>query len=411
MVLDELLKNPTVAGAAGLMLTGAMLYLLREVPRQIIDLLYWSMTVRLSVGGDDEVFDWVNEWLSEHRYSKKARTLKLSTGRQATGGWALAPGYGKHVFWDAGLVIVERSVNEKAGGAYSIRPRERITITILGRSQLRVRAMIKRADDLRVSQEAVGVRVWTAGFWLSMPSKPKRPLDSVFLPSSQKQEIIEDVSWFFESRLWYADRGIPYRRGHLFFGPPGTGKTSLVMAIASRFNRPIYILNLTTIQNDNELLNAFSLAGQNSIILIEDVDATSASRARDKTPKADPSVPPPQDQTGVSLSGLLNAIDGVAAPEGRLLCLTTNHLEKLDPALVRSARIDKRFEIGPLAPEQVSDMAHRFFPDDLQLQRQAAARAVGALPRPAADWQVEFMDMARNGAGDDQTKVAVNGAR
>lgn len=398
-MIDAILRNPTLAGAFGLMLTGAALYVLRSIPVHAWWLIVRNVTVSLTVSGDDEVFDWVEEWLAAHGFAKNARTLKLTTGRASDGAWTLSPGYGKHVFWDGGLVVVQREVDEKVTTGYSSRPRERIKIRMVGRSQVRIRAMVAKANAHRQQRDAVGIRVWTQGWWLRMPSKAKRPIESVFLPAEQKREILDQTAWFFGNRDWFGARGIPYRHGYLLYGPPGTGKTSLVMAIASHFNRPIYVLNLATMKDDNELLTAFSQAGPNSVILIEDIDCARASAARPITTENVPVSPgekaPEPMPVGISMSGLLNAIDGVAAPEGRLLFLTTNHIDKLDAALIRSARIDKRFEIGPLAPEQVREMAERFFPGEPHTAMRLHCDAINRPARPAADWQDEMMNIAR----------------
>lgn len=390
-----ILKNQALTAALALVFSGAALYLVREVPLKIIELLIRNFSISLSVSGEDDIFDWINQWLAAHSYSRKARTLKLSTARGAHTEWTLAPGYGRHMFWDGGLVIVDREADKdtSGGGAFSNRPKERLKIRVLGRNQGRLREMITKANAHRLSEENVGVRVWTSGYWLAMPSKAKRPIDTVFLPPEQKADILEHTDWFFGNANWFAARGIPYRHGYLLYGPPGTGKTSLVMAIASHFNRPIYILNLAAVQNDNELLSAFSQAGPKSIILIEDVDAVDAAAARADSIKEEGVKEKPKQR--ITLSGLLNAIDGVAAPEGRLLFLTTNHIEKLDPALIRSARIDKRFEIGPLLPEQVVEMARNFFPGRDDLYAEISARAASVGPRPASDWQLDFINATR----------------
>jgi len=401
--MKDLIHDPALAGVIGLMVTGAGLYALRQIPVYLWRTFVWSATVRLTITGDDEAFDHVSEWLAGHAYARRARTLKLSTGRSGNDRWSLAPGFGTHVFWDNGLVILARRFDEKVGSGYQIRPKEHMTVTMIGRRQDRLRAMIEQANAKRISQDAVGVRVWTSGWWARLHSKGKRSLDTVFLPAEQKRAIVDGVQWFIDHPEWYAPKGIPYRYGLLLYGPPGTGKTTLALALSSYFNRPIFILNLATVQNDNELLQAFMTVAKGGIILIEDADAAQKNRAAAvEAPTvggqalvggAYPPLPP-SPAPGITLSGLLNAIDGIAASEDRILIMTTNYVDRIDEALIRKGRIDARYEIGHLTAEQVGEMARAFFPNDRDTQVAAMNQLrIWTTPRPAAEWQGLFMGM------------------
>ncbi|OAR00671.1 hypothetical protein LLEC1_07374, partial [Akanthomyces lecanii] len=144
-------------------------------------------------------------------------------------------------------------------------------------------------------------------------------------------------------RRWYANRGIPYRRGYLLYGPPGTGKSSLSVALAGYFRMKIYIVSLSSLTATEEnLASLFAELPTNCIVLLEDIDTAGLSKTREKKEDDDKdgsdSTPPVQGQ--LSLSALLNILDGVAAQEGRVLIMTTNHLESLDKALIRPGRVD-----------------------------------------------------------------------
>lgn len=378
---------PTVT----LMAVGAAMYLLREIPMRLLHAIGWAATVTLTVNNDDPCFDWINEWLATHAYAKRARTLKVETGRESNDHWTVSPGYGTHWFWDRGLVIITRNVVESK--SVSWRRQESFVIRTIGRTQGQIRKIIDYANFVQKQANSVGIRMWLGGAWTRLQGKNKRSFDTVYLPDATKNELIDCTRWFFEGPEWFLKRGVPYRQGFLFFGPPGTGKTTVVIALASEFGKPIYILNLSTIKDDNELLMSLSMVPQGAIVLIEDVDAAKASEVRTEDATA------VVVDKGVTLSGLLNAIDGVAAPEGRLLIMTTNHPDKIDPAVIRSARIDKHFFFGPLSKDLVVEMGARFFPE----WKPGLLAAINSIDTeyPAATWQDAFMAVERSGNVED----------
>jgi DNA polymerase III delta prime subunit len=169
---------------------------------------------------------------------------------------------------------------------------------------------------------------------------------------------------FFDAEAWYAARGVPYRRGYLFHGPPGCGKTSFVTAAAGQLDCPIYILNLAEPSlSDLGLLKLVTDAPPRSMLLMEDVDAAfhGVLAKGGAKPSAEHSQRDGLHIGQLTFSGLLNALDGVAGQEGKLVIMTSNHPEKLDAALVRPGRVDLRAQFLCASRSAIQDIFCNFF--------------------------------------------------
>ncbi|PIG90368.1 hypothetical protein AARAC_011767 [Aspergillus arachidicola] len=182
--------------------------------------------------------------------------------------------------------------------------------------------------------------------WDRCASRAARQLSSVILDKVQKDRIVKDVDEYLSqsTRSWYKRNGIPYRRGYLLQGPPGTGKTSLCVALAGRFKMNIYLLSLNSL-DELSFSTLFRKVPEGSIILLEDIDRAGVTQKRSVSRQEGPVSESEESRQipfskGISLSALLNEIDGVAAKENRILVMTTNHAEHLDPALLRPGRVD-----------------------------------------------------------------------
>ncbi len=191
--------------------------------------------------------------------------------------------------------------------------------------------------------------------------------------------IVSSAEQYFTAESWYEDRGVPYRTGWLFEGPPGNGKTSTIMVLAGLCKRPIYYLDLASIINDETLSSAIRSVPSNAILVIEDVDRLSVATTGGQG-------------SGLTLSGLLNAIDGLIASEGRLLIMTTNHAEQLDPALIRSGRVDKRWHFPNLTKDLAQAMASQFYPDESTAFLNRCVESYDGPDLGASVWQEVFMD-------------------
>ncbi|EAU87758.2 mitochondrial chaperone BCS1 [Coprinopsis cinerea okayama7 len=196
----------------------------------------------------------------------------------------------------------------------------------------------------------------TPMYWAEVTQKPRRPLKTIVLEGNVLEDLLADAKEFISMEEWYRDAGIPHRRGYLLYGPPGTGKTSTIYAMAGELGMGIYALSLASdFVDDTFLQKASAAVPKHSILLIEDIDCAFPSREEAEEDHW-------RQKSRVTLSGLLNVLDGVGSEEGKLFFATTNHMEKLDPALIRPGRVDVRIEYKLATRNQASALFARFYP-------------------------------------------------
>ncbi|MCJ1384683.1 hypothetical protein MMC17_007801 [Xylographa soralifera] len=218
--------------------------------------------------------------------------------------------------------------------------------------------------------------------------RPTRPLRTIDLDLKTKEQLIEDIQRYLQpaSVRFYATRGIPHRRGYLFHGPPGTGKTSMSVALAGHFQLDLYIINLAAFTGgDATLADTFEMIPRKCIVLLEDIDSAGIKRenirqeiALDSTLKTKGKAP--KSRNSITLSGLLNAIDGATSQEGRVLIMTTNDPETLDDALIRPGRIDMQVFFGPVSQRVAEQIFVRMYTRDLNIPQDLALSYTGVGP-------------------------------
>eukprot|EP01018_Ginkgo_biloba_P011855 Gb_27546 [translate_table: standard] len=180
--------------------------------------------------------------------------------------------------------------------------------------------------------------------------------DALALEPEQKEDIIEDLQKFKNRENYYKKVGRAWKRGYLLYGPPGTGKSSMIAAIANFLEYDIYDLELTEVKSNTELRKLLIATTNKSIIVIEDIDCSLDLSDRKKKAKKNneekagdaPGKSENEEESRVTLSGVLNFTDGLWSCCGseRLIIFTTNHIDRLDPALLRSGRMDKHIHLS-----------------------------------------------------------------
>ncbi|KAF2809820.1 P-loop containing nucleoside triphosphate hydrolase protein [Mytilinidion resinicola] len=201
--------------------------------------------------------------------------------------------------------------------------------------------------------------------WGVPRERPGRPLSTIDLDEKLKTALVADITEYLHPHRakWYSDRGIPYSRGYLFHGQPGVGKTSMAKGLASYFHLPLFSTSLSRNMNEHTLDTLFRQLPKRCIILLEDID--SAGIQREEMKEANAEQPNPWTQAlgraGISLSCLLNVIDGPNSGEGRVLIMTTNTPESLDRALIRPGRIDMQVFFGPVSRKVTASIFKRMY--------------------------------------------------
>ncbi|KAF5463099.1 hypothetical protein F2P56_019042 [Juglans regia] len=218
--------------------------------------------------------------------------------------------------------------------------------------------IVKEAKSIK--QERKTLRIFTTSYdsmyanladvWSGTNLDHPATFDTLAMDSEIKSFILRDLERFLKRKDYYRKVGKAWKRGYLLYGPPGTGKSSLIAAMANYLNFDIYDLELTEIQHNSELRRLLIAMANRSILVVEDIDCTIELQDRSAESTGTSPIEPRRKQ--VTLSGLLNFIDGLWSSCGdeRIIIFTTNHKEKLDPALLRPGRMDVHIHMSYCTP-------------------------------------------------------------
>jgi len=479
-------------------------YIISHAWKQIQDFIERYLMCSISVSQDDSIYSQLMNWLSQQPSLNNNRFLSAETiwksaweqedeedeDREAMEAVSLSegtkylnfsnqaakavprfiPAHGATRFWYNGnyFRLMRRKETVVSMGREATKDQEEMRIYCYGRSTGPIKRLLLDAKTLYFHDTHQKTTIYRPrqkenrrpynSPWQQVTRRPVRPMDTVVLEHREKEDVLADINEYLHPHTprWYASRGIPLRRGYLFHGPPGTGKTSFSFALAGVFGIDIYVISLQDAGvTEEDLAALFTKLPRRCIVLLEDIDTAGLRRdeddvvveeqdenevrengdARNKSTKsngekkdAKADKPEASDSSSsddsdrkrrrrkkqskrvvrkerkdakitpetISLSGLLNAIDGVASHEGRVLILTTNKPESLDEALVRPGRVDRQVAFKNATGVQAMELFHRMYETNDRRPDSAPAKTQG----PSGERQVDEKPM-----DDDELKA------
>lgn len=364
-----------------LLLTGAAMtsgmgavYYLKAIPGRIYDSIKNRLIYTVKVYQYDELFDMLEKYLGNF-HQKQYRDVEAVIGDNSYGmpqglegssnpnikGLTYKQEENTFVLKHLGKKILITKAKEKVDKAGSAKDMFFRKFTLSGiKAKSQIDSLLKEAINFCKKDEDKNVlRVYSNnqyGDWECSSHIRIKPITNVILNPETKSKITKDIDTFLLSEQWYKDVHIPYKRGICFYGPPGTGKTTISLALANYTNRNVYCLNLNCIDDDSKLPRCFGNMNDNSILLIEDIDRVFSGRDNVK------------EGSKITFSSLLNCLDGAFYKHGLITIITTNHIEKLDEALLRTGRIDLKVEIPLPTEREISEYLSLFYKQDIQIE-------------------------------------------
>lgn len=371
-ILKALSSNQLATGGLMVLFGGSVIGIFWKSLGYITRLFNYLFFVEINFTNDDTSFNSIQHWLFNQEYTKKRcsnlMVRNIYQSRHANryglvedeGGnrQIFVPGYGNHYLFIKGRPATIRYTK---ADSKDLKNREFINIKVfcIFNKFAFSKKVVDEADKHFKTETYKETNIYTcidrhSGYWHLLTKKNLKQ-NPILSYENEYQELISDIEHFLGNEQWYSVRGINYKRGFLFKGSPGSGKSSTILALAQHFKKHLYILNLADMtMDDSKFMELVSSIPSDAMVSFEDIDAASHDRTKETKAK---------DEQFVSLSTILNTLDGPFTPDRFIYIISTNHPDKLDPALIRPGRIDIVKDFKESNEWQRRAIFRRFLPD------------------------------------------------
>lgn len=330
---------------------------MRRIPSQAWQLFLRNFTNEITFLSTDESYEWVERWFTAHYKPNYGRysIVKDWENRDNTNlKYYLTPAYGYYYKWIGwSLFYISKDLEEataKGGGTpmTSSPPsfkRDRIFIRIFG-NKIVLEHFIESAKNEYLKSKIKGMKIFHKNYHGWIEKTERQYSSKPILKDNLYESVKADLEKFYSSYEEYRKAGILYKRGYIFHGSPGNGKTSFMLSLAFELKKNVYVMGLNKNQYSSDFIDAVCSVPRDGILIIEDIDCYSITHSREKDNEDD----------NLDLSTIINSLDGPLTPPGLVFFVTTNHIEKLDSALVRPGRIDVAVKIENPEREEIKQL-------------------------------------------------------
>lgn len=353
--LKHLFQNQLLSGGLILSMVAGTIAICKSIPKKIYNYFHKKIISSIEIEDETEASTWLSKWLEESEYKDKFRNLTPDITHEDNGENI------KIIFKPSNCcgiikykdkrIFIKCEKKEKLLDKLSVGYSSLITLSCFGKKDI-LSDLINFCYQRFYEENKNYIPLYNYAnncWWKKSRSRVIRDRKSLFFDDQLIEKLEVDLHKFLLSSERYHNLGIPWRRGYLYYGPPGNGKSSLVLYLAGKFKMGVYLFSLKSIKSDDDLYNMICEIPAKSIVLFEDIDSIDFSSKEEKE--------------GITLSGLLNALDGPMLKEGVVTMMTCNNVDKLPKALIRCGRVDYKAYINNATTKQIYGILNHYFPD------------------------------------------------
>lgn len=368
LIKTTLSGNQFLSGGIMLGFLASILYPLKTVPYKIYSKIKYHFSYTVFIDEVDQTYSIFTEWF-RNNYPNKFKNVEIRFRKDIVDPdysinsdfvkkqykiWKFQNVDNNFIWYKSRIIWISKN-RKTLDGAKNIQNLFHNSYSISGLfAKDAIEDLCNELLKMKIEKEGgseVSIYMNDYGSLLSTDFRVIKDIDNIFF--EDKDKYLKDIDSFIANKTFYKSKGIKYKRGYLLYGPGGTGKTSLAGATAKYLNHDLYIINIGNLSSDNEFIFMSSRIPKNSVVLFEDIDVL--FRERDVENKK------------VNFSTVLNFFDGVYSPVDCIFILTTNHKDRLDPALLRKGRIDMEIEMNYPNKKEVEEFLSCFYSKDIIL--------------------------------------------